>query len=178
MPSSPDWYRFPETPCLVHPSQRGRPWRRGALRERPEVRAFASETGSGLLSFLGSSVGAFSLRAPRLCSHSPGFMPQFCHPCRVTSGSRLASLSLPPNPPPPNLSYRTSCYHLDSRMLVLALQGPEQERAAQKRGALPPAMPQGTSHPGLPRTEEFLECGGAFGAKSGNVLEHPGLHEW
>lgn len=101
MPSSPDWYRFPETPCLVHSSQRGRPWRQGALRERPEVRAFASETGSGLLSFLGFSVGAFSLRAPRLCSHSPGFVPQFCHPCRVTSGSTLASLSLPPNPPPP-----------------------------------------------------------------------------
>ena len=59
-----------------------------------------------------------------------------------------------------------------------ALQGPEQESAAQKRGALPPAMPPGTSHPGLPRTEQFLEGCEAFGAKPRNVPERPGLPEW
>ena len=35
-----------------------------------------------------------------------------------------------------------------------------------------------TNHPGLPRTEEFLERGGAFGAKPGNIPEGPGLQEW
>lgn len=126
---------------------------------------FSSETGSGLLSFSGPPWGPFPT-TPRLCSHSPGFVPHSAAThLRVTS-EQLASLS--PPEPHPNLSYRTGCYHLASRMLALALQGPEQER--RLRRVPRPAMPQGTSH--LVAQGEVLNAVGLL-VLIPSVLEHP-----